>query len=154
MGDTENEETPKSSPSGAHRGLFDGRPRSAAMHFDQRTQAALREVGLSTEQLREVSDRVTELTREDADALLEFFEGLSVVYSDMDRAHSAGGIQEHDLEYLDLYTHADDIRGYLRFASWGVPVEGGRPLDDGTVELALGPTIDDRVRFAPDPDGL
>lgn len=124
------------------------------MHFDQRTQTALREAGLSTDQLREASDRVAELTREDADALLAFFEDLSVVYSDMDRAHSASGIQEHDLGYLDLYTHADEIRGYLRFDSWGVPVEGGRPLDDDTVELALGPTVDDRVRFAADPDAL
>lgn len=124
------------------------------MHFDQRTQRALREVGLSVDELREASDRVAELTREDADALQSFFDGRSTVYSDMDRAHSASDIQEHAVEFLDLYTHAEELRGYLRFDSWGVPVEGGRPLDDGTVELTLGPTVDDRVRFAADRDAL
>jgi len=124
------------------------------MHFDQRTQRALREVGLSVDELREASDRVAELTREDADALRSFFDGRSIVYSDMDRAHSASDIQEHAVEFLDLYTHAEELRGYLRFDSWGVPVEGGRPLDDGTVELTLGPTVDDRVRFAADRDAL
>ncbi|WP_254543208.1 DUF7532 family protein [Halomarina pelagica] len=124
------------------------------MHFDQRTQAALREVGLSADQLRTASDLVKEATREDAAALEAFFEGRETVYSDMEVAHGAGGVQEHVVEYLDLYTHAADVRGYLRFDSWGVPVEGGRPLSDGTVELTLGPTVNDRVRFAADSDDL
>ena len=66
----------------------------------------------------------------------------------MDRAHSASEFPEHTVEYLDLFTHADDIRGYLRFDTWGVPVEGGRVLSDEVVELSLGPTVDGRVRFA------
>lgn len=124
------------------------------MHFDQRTQAALREIGLSGDQLREADELVKERTRADADALASFFADRETVYSDMDRAHSAGGPQEHAVDHLDLYTHAADIRGYLKFDAWGVPVEGGRPLEDGTVELTLGPTIDGRVRFAGDPDDL
>ena len=68
----------------------------------------------------------------------------------MDLAHSADAHPEHAVEYLDLFTHADDIRGYLRFDSWGVPVEGGRVLSEDIVELSLGPTVDDRVRFAAD----
>ena len=66
----------------------------------------------------------------------------------MDRAHSASDIQEHTVEYVDCYTHAADIRGYLRFDTWGVPIEGGRVLSEKMVELTLGPTVDDRVRFA------
>lgn len=124
------------------------------MHFDQRTQAALREVGLSTDDLRRASDLVKAATEEEADALTAFFEERDTVHSDMDRAHSASDVQEHAVSYLDLYTHAADIRGYLRFDSWGVPVEGGRALPDGTVELRLGPTVDARVRFADDPDAL
>ncbi|MFC7140456.1 hypothetical protein ACFQMA_11525 [Halosimplex aquaticum] len=124
------------------------------MHFDQRTQAALRDAGLSTDEIREVSEAVVEATREDADALESFFDGLDAVYSDMDRAHSSAEFPEHAVEYLDLFTHADDIRGYLRFDSWGVPVEGGRVLSDDVVELRLGPTVDDRVRFAADRDAL
>jgi hypothetical protein len=74
----------------------------------------------------------------------------------MDRAHSATDYPEHTVEYLDLYTHADDIRGYLRFDSWGVYVEGGRVLseDPAVVELTCGPTVHDRVRFAGDRDHL
>ena len=49
---------------------------------------------------------------------------------------------------------ADDIRGYVRFDTWGVPVEGGRVLTDAKVELTLGPTVDGRVRFASDEDAL
>jgi hypothetical protein len=124
------------------------------MHFDQRTQRALREVGLSAEQLREAADLVVEYTRADADRLESFFESRTVVYSDMDIAHSSGDTVEHAVEYLDLFTHADDIRGYLRFEGWGVPVVGGRVLEEGLVELTLGPTVDDRVRFAATPDAL
>jgi hypothetical protein len=124
------------------------------MHFDQRTQRALREVGLSTAEIEAASDTVVEATEADAGRLETFFEGRETIYSDMDRAHSSTTYPEHAVEYLDLFTHAADIRGYLRFDSWGVPVEGGRVLDEGLVELMLGPTVDDRVRFAPDRDSL
>jgi len=124
------------------------------MHFDQRTQAALRDAGLSTEEMQAVSERVVAATEADADALESFFEGRDTVYSDMDLAHSASDHPEHSIEYLDLFTHADDIRGYLRFDTWGVPVTGGRVLSEDAVELSLGPTVDDRVRFAADPDAL
>jgi hypothetical protein len=72
----------------------------------------------------------------------------------MSMAHSASDVQKHAVEHLDCYTHGADLRGYLRFDSWGVYVEGGRPLSDGKVELSLGPTVHDRVRFADDPDRL
>jgi hypothetical protein len=123
------------------------------MHFDQRTQAALREVGLSREEVREASDLVSAAVDRDADSLQEFFD-RDVVYSDMEMAHSAGGINEHAVEYLDLFTHGSDLRGYLRFDAWGVPVEGGRVLSEDVVELSLGPTVHDRVRFAHDEDAL
>jgi len=124
------------------------------MHFDQRTQAALREAGLSTEEIRTVSESVVAATREDADHLEAFLADRETVYSDMDLAHAAADRPEHAVEYLDLFTHADDIRGYLRFDSWGVPVEGGRVLSDDVVELTLGPTVDGRVRFAASRDAL
>lgn len=44
------------------------------MHFDQRTQRALRDAGLTTDEIREVSEAVVEATREEADALEAFFE--------------------------------------------------------------------------------
>jgi hypothetical protein len=124
------------------------------MHFDQRTQHALREIGLSTDEIEAASETVVEATREDAARLETFFEGRETIYSDMDRAHSSTDYPEHAVEFLDLYTHAADIRGYLRFDSWGVPIEGGRVLDEDLVELTLGPTVDGRVRFAPDRDSL
>ncbi|WP_336000973.1 DUF7532 family protein [Halorientalis halophila] len=124
------------------------------MHFDQRTQRALREAGLSTDEIDAVSSAVVDATADAADALEDFFDGLDVVYSDMDLAHSTGDVAEHDVEYLDLYTHADDLRGYLRFSEWGVYVEDGRVLSETTVELTLGPTVHDRVRFATDTDAL
>ena len=124
------------------------------MHFDQRTQQALREAGLSVGDIQTISERVVETTRADAERLEAFFEGLETVYSDMDRAHSASEFPKHDVEYLDLFTHADDIRGYLRFDTWGVPVEGGRVLSEEVVELSLGPTVDGRVRFAADREAL
>lgn len=119
------------------------------MHFDQRTQRALQE-HLSAEEIRAVSETVVEATRKDADRLNAFFGDLDSVYSDMDRAHSSSEHPEHAISYLDLYTHAADIRGYLRFDSWGVPVQGGRLLDEDLVELTLGPTVNGRVRFATD----
>jgi hypothetical protein len=124
------------------------------MHFDQRTQAALREAGLSTEEIAAASERVVEATDEAAADLEAFFADRDTVYSDMDLAHSAEQFPDHAVDYLDLFTHADDIRGYLRFDSWGVPVEGGRVLSDDVVELSLGPTVNGRVRFAADRDAL
>ena len=125
------------------------------MHFDQRTQNALREVaGLSTDDLREVADAVAEATEREAERLESFFDGVDAVYSDMDRTHSAEEYPEHALEYVDLFTHSEDIRGYLRFDTWGVYVEGGRVLNDDVVELTLGPTVHDRVRFALDREHL
>lgn len=124
------------------------------MHFDQRTQQALREFGLSTAEIAEVSEAVVEATAEDADAIEAFFAGLDTVYSDMEMAHSASDVPEHGLEYVDLYTHADDLRGYIKFDGWGAYVEGGRVLSESVVELTLGPTVDDRVRFAADRDEL
>ncbi|WP_256684623.1 DUF7532 family protein [Halococcus qingdaonensis] len=124
------------------------------MHFDQRTQRALSEAGLSTDEIAAVSDAVVDATDRDADRLEAFFAGLDTVYSDMDRAHSASEFPEHAVDYLDLFTHADDIRGYLRFDTWGVPVEGGRVLSAEVVELSLGPTVDGRVRFAADREAL
>ncbi len=124
------------------------------MHFDQRTQRALAEAGLSTDEIQTLSERVVDATERDADRLAEFFADLDTVYSDMDRAHSASEFPEHAVEYLDLFTHAGDIRGYLRFDTWGVPVEGGRVLSEDVVELSLGPTVDGRVRFAADREAL
>ena len=124
------------------------------MHFDQRTQRALREFGLSTAEIREVSKAVVEATTEEAAAIEAFFDGLDAVYSDMDRAHSTAEFPEHGLEYVDLYTHADDLRGYAKFDGWGAYVEGGRVIDDEVVELTLGPTVEDRVRFAADREHL
>jgi len=125
------------------------------MHFDPRAQAALREVGLSTDDIERASELVVEATREAAAAIESFFEGEETVVSDMEMAHSSGPYAEHDLEYVDLYTHGADLRGYVRFEGWGVPVEGGRILEaDTLVELSLGGTVNDRVRFARERDAL
>ena len=118
------------------------------MHFDQRTQTALREFGLDTEEIAEISDSVVAAVSADADAIERFFSDLDTVYSDMDLAHSSAEFPEHGLEYVDLYTHADDLRGYVAFDGWGAPVEGGRVLSESVVELSLGATVHDRVRFA------
>ena len=127
----------------------------AGMHFDQRTQTALREVaGLSSAEIRAVSEAVVEATAADADRVEAFFDGRGTVYSDMDLAHASTDYPEHTVDYLDLFTHADDIRGYLRFETWGVAVEGGRVLSEDVVELSLGATVHDRVRFAADRDAL
>lgn len=124
------------------------------MHFDQRTQAALRDAGLTTEEIRTASDAVADAVERDAETIRTFFGDGGTMYSDMEMAHSASDVQEHEVEYVDLFTHGSDLRGYLRFDSWGVPVEGGRVLTEETVELSLGPTVDARVRFARDPDLL
>ena len=124
------------------------------MHFDQRTQRALSEAGLSTDEITVISNTVVAATERDADRLEDFFAGLDTAYSDMDQAHSASEFPEHAIEYVDLFTHADDIRGYLRFDTWGAPVEGVRVLSDEMVELSLGSTVDGRVRFAADREAL
>jgi len=124
------------------------------MHFTQREQQALRDAGVDQETVEAASDAVVAATDDAAAELEAFFDGLETVYSDMDIAHSSSEIQEHTVEYCDLFTHADDIRGYLRFDTWGVSVEGGRVLSDEKVELSLGPTVHGRVRFAADEDAL
>ncbi|MCJ0619900.1 MULTISPECIES: hypothetical protein [Haloarcula] len=124
------------------------------MHFTQREQQALRDAGVEQATIEAASDAVVEATDDAAGELEAFFDGRETVYSDMDIAHSSSEIQEHTVEYCDLFTHADDIRGYLRFDTWGVPVEGGRVLSEGKVELSLGPTVHGRVRFAADEDAL
>ncbi|MBX0295263.1 DUF7532 family protein [Haloarcula nitratireducens] len=124
------------------------------MHFTQREQRALRQAGVEQETIEAASEAVVAATDAAASDLETFFADRETVYSDMDRAHSASDIQTHAVEYLDLFTHADDIRGYLRFDSWGVPVEGGRVLAEDVVELRLGPTVNGRVRFAADEDAL
>ena len=124
------------------------------MHFTQREQRALREAGVDQDTIAAASEAVVDATAEAAADLEAFFDDHETVYSDMDRAHSASEIQEHAVEYCDLFTHADDIRGYLRFDTWGVPVEGGRVLSDEKIELSLGPTVHGRVRFAADEDVL
>lgn len=145
------------------------------MHFDARTQRALREAGLDTDAIAAASDRVAELVDEDADRLREFFEPTGPYYSDMEMAHSTADRQEHSTADVDLFTHGSDLRGYLSLDGWGVPVEGGRVLRTAEteggdeeaegdsesaheapvlVELSLGATVHDRVRFARDPDEL
>ena len=150
------------------------------MHFDSRTQQALREAGLDADAVAAASDRVAELVDADADRLRAFFEPAGPYYSDMEMAHSATDRQEHATAGVEVFTHGSDLRGYLSLDGWGVPVEGGRVLrtaggsdagsgsdaesgadagsdDEETpvlVELSLGPTVHDRVRFARDPDEL
>ncbi len=118
------------------------------MHFDPRTQQALREFGLSTEEIKGISAAVVEATEAAVGKLEAFFEENEVVYSDMDIAHSDADYPVHHVAYIDLYTHADALRGYVKFDGWGVYVNGGRMLSEDVAELTLGPTVDDRVRFA------
>ncbi|OVE85259.1 DUF7532 family protein [Natronolimnobius baerhuensis] len=120
------------------------------MHFDQRTQQALRAVGLETEDLEAASTAIAEAVDADANALADFFDRHDTVYSDMDMAHSSAEFPEHSVDSLDVTTHAAEMRGWLRFETWGAFVEDGRILDadEEYVELTLGPTIHDRVRFA------
>lgn len=124
------------------------------MLFDQRTRQKLRDAGLSRDDVREVEREVSEEATEVAERVESFFADLDTVYSDMDQTHSAAEFPEHDLEYVDLFTHSENVRGFLRFETWGAYVEGARVLEDdadgesAVVELTLGPTIHDRVRFA------
>ena len=124
------------------------------MHFTQREQQALRDAGVAQETIETASQAVVDATADAADDIGAFFEDHGTLYSDMDIAHSTSDVQEHVIDHLDLYTHADDIRGYLQFDSWGVPVEGGRVLSADVVELSLGPTVHGRVRFAATEDAL
>lgn len=124
------------------------------MHFDPRTQQALREAGLDAETIRDASDRAAELVREDADAIEAFFEDGGTFHSDMETAHGPDAPVEHEVAHVDLYTHGGDLRGYLSFDSWGAYVEDGRVLSEAVVELTLGPTVHDRVRFVRDPADL
>jgi len=98
------------------------------MHFDPRTQRALREAGLDAGAIADASDRVAELVAEDADRLRAFFAADGPYYSDMELAHSTAETQEHPTADVDLFTHGSDLRGYLSLDGWGVPVEGGRVL--------------------------
>lgn len=134
------------------------------MLFDQRTRAKLREAGLDHDTLRRIESEVADDARAEADRVMAFFDDLDTVYSDMDLTHSRHEFPEHDLDYVDLFTHSQDIRGFIRFDTWGAYVDGARVLttaegarDDTTagddievVELTLGPTVHDRVRFARD----
>ncbi|WP_049984087.1 hypothetical protein [Halorubrum sp. BV1] len=137
------------------------------MHFDSRTQQALREVGLDTDAIAAASDRVAELVAEDADRIRTFFDGDGPYYSDMELTHSTEPVQTHPTAAVDLFTHGSDLRGYLSLDGWGVPVEGGRVLrnesgdaEEGRsdrpvlIELSLGETLHDRVRFARDREVL
>ncbi len=134
------------------------------MHFDSRTQAALREVGLSTAEIRAAADGVVDRVRQDADDLAAFFESGGEYHTDLQLAHGDADVVEQHVEWIDLYTHAADIRGYLRLDGWGVPVEGGRVLDRAeeddsegrprAVELTLGGSVGDRVRFATEAEAL
>ncbi|NIB98431.1 hypothetical protein [Halobacterium sp. R2-5] len=123
------------------------------MLFDQRTRTELRDAGLSQDDIAEIEQNVVEQSREDAERVQSFFDGRDVVYSDMELTHGRDDYPEHDLEYVDLFTHSEDIRGFVRFDTWGAYVEGARVLEEldgepAVVELTLGPTVDDRVRFA------
>ncbi|MEE6211065.1 hypothetical protein U3A55_13010 [Salarchaeum sp. III] len=125
------------------------------MLFDQRVRAELHDAGVDPATLREVEERVAADARETAARVEDFFESHATVYSDMDLTHSSSEYPEHAVEYADLFTHSQDIRGFLRFDTWGAYVESARVLDkeNGTptfVELKLGQAVHDRVRFAPD----
>jgi len=124
------------------------------MLFDQRTRRALRDAGLSADSLREVEREATEAARADAQTVAAFFGDHDTVYSDMALTHSNAEYPEHAVDYCDLFTHSQDVRGFLRFDTWGVYVEGARPIGDDVVELELGPTVHDRVRFAATRDAL
>ncbi|MFB6138418.1 MAG: hypothetical protein ABEJ42_08815 [Halobacteriaceae archaeon] len=133
------------------------------MGIDQRTRTALLAAGVDGDVLRDAEREAAADAAAAADRIEGFLGGPedsgddpvgpsawtpTTVYSEMDVAHSAATYSEHTVRYADLFTHAQDVRGYLRFETWGVPVTGGRVLSEDVVELTLGPTVDDRVRFA------
>jgi len=123
------------------------------MRFDQRARRALRDAGVSTDAIQRAERDLADAASETAAAVEAFFADVETAYSNMDRTHASAEYPEHDVEYVDLFTHSDDVRGFLRFDSWGVYVEDARVLADAdgdpeVVELTLGPTVHDRVRFA------
>lgn len=118
------------------------------MLFDQRTRAKLRDAGLDSDTIRRIESEVAETAKAEADSVESFFADVDVIYSDMDLTHSRNEFPKHDLQYVDLFTHSQDIRGFVRFETWGAYVEGARQLSEDVVELELGPTVHDRVRFA------
>lgn len=109
------------------------------MSFHPRLRRALREAGVSQDTLREAFEAAASSAERVAEQLAAFFE-CETCYSDMDLTHSAEEYPEHTVEYGDLFTHSEEVRGWLRFDSWGVSVEEGRILSDEVVELALGRT--------------
>ncbi|GAA0652103.1 DUF7532 family protein [Salarchaeum japonicum] len=124
------------------------------MLFDQRVRTELHDAGVDPATLREIEERVAADARETAERVAAFFDAHDTVYSDMELTHSSSEHPEHAVEYADLFTHSEDVRGFLRFDTWGAYVENARVLDaeDGRatfVELELGQTVHDRVRFAP-----
>lgn len=123
------------------------------MLFDQRTRRKLLEAGLDADTLRDIEEAVAAETEATAEEVTEFLGGgpgsdAITAYSDMDQTHSTAEYPEHEVAYVDLFTHSQDVRGYVRFDTWGAYVEGARVLDEAVVELELGPTVHDRVRFA------
>ena len=118
------------------------------MSLDQRIRRALRDAGVDAAVLREAEQTASETAREDAERVERFFDDGTAFYSDMDRTHDTEQFPEHRIEYVDLFTHAQDVRGYVRFDSWGAYVAGARPISEDVVELSLGPTVHGRVRFA------
>lgn len=133
--------------------LLSAAPERLPMHFDQREQQALREVGLDRTDLERASDLVAAAVAETATDLEAFVADHETLYSDMDLAHSGPGPATHAVEYLDTYTHAADLRGWLRFDTWGVAVTDGRVLTENLVELTL-EGRHGRTRFATDPEAL
>jgi len=121
------------------------------MHFDQRTQRAFRDVGLETDELRAASEAVVDAVAEDAAALEAFFDEHDTVYPTWrwptrvrTTPNTTSTTPTSRLTPTRCAAGSD--------STWGVSVEDGRILGDGHVELSLGPTIDDRVRFAADRD--
>jgi hypothetical protein len=118
------------------------------MRFDQRARQALRDAGVDPDAIQTAEQSLADAADATASEVESFFDGLDAVYSDMDKTHASTDYPEHDFEYVDLYTHSDDIRGFVRFASWGAWVDDARVLSEDVVELTLGPTVHGRVRFA------
>jgi hypothetical protein len=118
------------------------------MRFDQRARQALRDAGVGPDAIQTAEESLAAAAADTASDVESFFDGLDTVYSDMEKTHASAAFPEHDFEYVDLYTHSDDIRGFVRFATWGAWVADARVLSEDVVELTLGPTVHGRVRFA------
>ncbi len=125
--------------------------RSAGMHFDAPRTAALRELA-SSKRPSSGLRRGGRSHRRRGRRPGAFFDGRETVHSDM-VSLTAPSRQEHTVEYCDLLTHADDIRGY-RASTPGRSGRGRTPSSEEKVELSLGPTVHGRVRFAADEDAL